>query len=536
MTDGKKFEKVVTWKPGMPWKDAIEELKRRREAALLLGGKEKIERQHSRGKMTVRERIERLVDKGTFFEVGSLMGRGTYDEEGNLLDFANAGFVNGMAEIDGRLVALGGEDFTVSGGSPAGIHKDPSFFIQPVALQYGIPVIQLLDGVGFSTQDYAGMGRMTLPDSSDIWRWPVMALHEVPVISAILGPAAGHVAGQAMLCHFSVMVKGTGQVFPTGSPLVSRSLSYEIDKDELGGTKVHRESGAIDNEAADEDDCLRQVKHYLSYMPNNVWEIPARIDLGDDPNRREEDLLGIVPIERKKPYDMYKLIRLLVDKGEIFEMRRYFGRGMITAFARMDGYAVGILASNPMFNAGAIDGKTAQKTARFIDLCNMFSIPMVLLPDVPGLMIGMDAEKQATVRHGMTGIMAGIEATIPKVQINLRKAYGMGSGVFNSLNGMQSLQLRFGWPSGEWGPIPIEGGVAAAYRRDIESAPDPEKRRRELEENLLKLRSPFRCAESGDVMDIIDPRETRPIICRFIKAAQPFLKRNAGPKRSVRPS
>lgn len=355
-------------------------------------------------------------------------------------------------------------------------------------------------------------------------------------MSAIMGPAAGHVAGHAVLCHFSVMVKGTGAIFPAGPPVVARALGQEVTKEELGGTWRHtRETGVVDNEAQDEEDCFQQLKLFLSYMPDNVYEVATRRDMGDDPNRREEALLGIVPIHRKKPYDMYQLIRLLVDKGEFFEMRRGYGRGVITAFARMDGYVVGILASNPMSNAGAIDGKTAQKMERFIDLCNCFNIPMVLLPDVPGFMIGPEAEAEGTIRYGMAAMMAAVEATVPKVQINLRKSYGMGGGAFNSVGGMLTLNLRFGWPSGEWGAIPIEGGVAAAYRRDIASSPDPDARRRELEDKLITLRTPFRAAEAGDVMDIIDPRDTRPVICRFIKAAQPQLKRNAGPKRSVRP-
>ena len=296
-----------------------------------------------------------------------------------------------------------------------------------------------------------------------------------------------------------------------------------------------RETGVIDNEAEDEDDCFRQIRAFLSYVPDNVHEIPPRKDLGDDPNRRDEELLGIVPIDRKKHYDVYKLIRLLVDRGEFFEMRKYYGRALITAFARMDGYVVGIFASNPMFNAGAIDGKTAQKMARFIDLCNCFNIPVVLLGDVPGFMIGSVAEREGTMRYGMVAVMAAQEASVPKVHIALRKSYGMGGDAVSGVGGMLNLNLRFGWPSGEWGAIPIEGGVAAAYRRDIESSPDPEARRKELEEKLVGGRSPFRAAEAGDVIDIIDPRDTRPVICRFIRAAQPALKRNAGPKRSVRP-
>ncbi len=536
MSNEDDFEKITTWKPGLEWEVALEEMRRRKEEVQKLGGKERVAFHHEHGKLTIRERIELLVDKDTFFEVGSMMSKSQYDENGNIVAITPAAFVEGLAEIDGRPVTLGGEDFTISGGSPAGIHKSANFFMQPMSYQYGLPLVQLCDGAGASAASYEEQGRMFLPSGTTLWWWDVQLLNKVPVVSAVMGSCAGHVAARAVLSHFSIMVRGTGQIFPAGPPVVSRALSEDIHKDDLGGTAMHaRETGVVDNEAEDETDCFRQIREFLSYMPNNIWEVTPRMDLGDDPNRREEELLGIVPIERVKPYDMYRLISLLVDKGRFFEIRKYYGRSIITGFARMDGYAVGIVASNPKVLAGAIDGKAAQKMARFIDLCNLFNIPVIILGDVPGFMIGSVSEKEGTMRYGMNAVMAAQEATVPKVHIALRKSYGMGGDALSSVGGMLSLNLRFGWPSGEWGAIPIEGGVAAAYRRDIANSPDPEARRRELEDRLLKLRSPFRAAETGDVIDIIDPRDTRPIICRFIRTAQPALKRNTGPKRSVRP-
>ncbi len=530
-----KFNKITTWKPGMEWAVAIEELRQRKEAVKQMGGTERIDRQHKEGKLTIRERIEALVDRDTFFEVGTTMGRSTYDENGDIVDFTPAAFVEGLAEIDGRLVAVGGEDFTISGGSPVGIHKDEVFFMHPMVLQYGIPLVQLKDGAGANAASSEGTGHTPLPNGM-FWGTDVKVLHEVPVVCAIVGPTAGHVAGRSVFSHFSIMVQKTGQIFPSGPPVVARALNEDIHKNDLGGSKIHtRESGVIDNEAEDEEDCFDQIRRFLSYMPNNVHEIPPHKDMGDDPNRREEELLEIVPINRKKPYDMYRVIRLLVDKGEFFEMRKYFGRSTITAFARMDGYVVGIIASNPKFLAGAVDAKAAQKIARFVDLCNFFSIPALLLEDTPGLMIGPEAERQGTMRFGVNALMAVQEATVPKVHLAMRKAYGVGNDVFSGVGGPNALNLRFGWPSGEWGAIPIEGGVAAAYKRVIQSAPDPEAKRKELEDRLIAMRSPFRAGEAGDVIDMIDPRDSRPIICRFIKAAQPYLKRNAGPKRSVRP-
>jgi len=535
MSSENEFKKITTWKSGMDWTVAIEELRQRKEAVRRMGGKERIDRQHKEGKLTIRERIERLVDKDTFFEVGSTMGLSKYDENGDIIDFTPAAYVEGLAEIDGRMIAIGGEDFTVSGGSPAGIHKDEVFFMHPMVLQYGIPLVQLKDGAGASAAASEGRGHTPLPNGM-FWGTDVQVLHKVPVVCAVVGPTAGHVAARAVFSHFSIMVRKTGQIFPSGPPVVARALSKEIHKDDLGGTRIHtRETGVIDNEAEDEDDCFDQIRKFLSYMPDNIYEIPPYKDMGDDPNRREEELLGIVPINRKKPYDMYRVISLLVDKGEFFEMRKYFGRAAITAFARMDGYVIGIIASNPMFNAGAVDGKAAQKISRFVDLCNFFSIPAVLLADVPGLMIGPEAERQGTMRFGVNALMAVQEANVPKVHLAMRKAYGVGNDVFSGVGGPNALNLRFGWPSGEWGAIPIEGGVAAAYKRVIESAPDPEAKRKEIEDKLIMMRSPFRAGEAGDVIDMIDPRDSRPIICKFIKAAQPYLKRTAGSKRSVRP-
>ena len=530
------FEKITTWKPGLGWDIAMEEMRRRKEIAKLMGGKERVDRHHSQGKLTIRERVDRLVDKDTFWEAGPMMGKGKYDENGDLIGFTPAAYVEGFAEIDGRMVTVGGNDFTIAGGSPPGIEKHSPYFMMPMSYQYGIPCIHLSDGAGASAAAYEEANRMFLYPAGQWW-WDTQLLGWVPVAAAVLGSCAGHVAARTVLSHFSVMVKDIGQIFPAGPPVVARALSEDIEKDALGGTKMHtRETGVVDNEAEDEDDAFQQIRDFLSYMPDNAREIPAHKEMGDDPNRLLTDIMEIVPIDRRKPYNMYKVIERLVDKGKYFEMRKYFGRAVITVFARMDGYAVGIIASNPWVNGGAIDGKSAQKFARFCDLCSLFNIPAVILSDVPGFMIGSVAEKEATMRWGMVALQAAQEASVPKVAIVMRKDYGMGGATTSSMDSFLGLDLRLGWPSGEWGAIPIEGGVAAAYRRDIESAPDPEARRHELENQLVGVRSPFRAAEAGDCIDIIDPRETRQIICRFIKAMQPALKRNAeGPKRSVRP-
>ena len=516
------------------WSQSVAEIARRRDLAAEMGGEERVARQRAQGKLTVRERIDRFVDPGSFLEVGGMAGTGEYDAEGRLTGFIPAGYVLGLGTVNGREVCVGGEDFTVRGGSGGG-GKGPGRWLQPAALQRRIPLVQFADGAGASARSYDDAGRMHLPDGNQ-WARDAELLSKVPVCSAIVGPSAGHVAGRAVLSHFSVMVKGQGQVFAAGPPVVKRAIGEDLTKEELGGVGVHvRASGVVDNEAEDEADAFRQIRAFLGYLPPNVWEMPPRIESGDPADRREERLLSIVPRDRTRWYDMRELIGLVVDNGEFFEMRRSFGRSLITAFARFGGYPVGVIANDPKVYAGAMTADSADKQTHFVDLCNTFSIPVVLFVDVPGFMIGSRSEREGVMRAGMRAVVAGASASIPSIAIQVRKSYGMAGDAAACLGGPEALKMRFGWPSGEWGSIPIEGGVAAAYRREIENAPDPEERRAEIEERLLQGRSPFKVAEAFEILDIIDPRETRAAVCRFIAGAQDALRRNLGPKGPVRP-
>jgi acetyl-CoA carboxylase carboxyltransferase component len=520
--------------PRRSWIEAVQEIEQRREFAAEMGGPERIARQHVQGKLTIRERIERFLDPGSFFEIGGMVGEGEYDDQRRLTGFKPGAYVMGTGTVAGRPLCVGGEDFTISGGS-GGAHKGPADFIQPFAREYRIPLVQFADGAGASAKSYEDAGRMHLPDGK-MWALDVDLLASVPVVSAVMGPAAGHVAGRAVLAHFSVMVKGQGQIFASGPPVVKRALGEDVTKEELGGTDIHvRQSGVIDNEAKDEEDAFRQIREFLSFLPPNVWEAPPRGPITDGPDRREERLLSIIPKERTRAYDMRELIRLVVDDGHFFEMRPYFGGSLITAFARMHGYPVGVIANNPKVGAGALTAQAADKHTHFVDLCNAFNIPVVAFVDVPGFMIGTAAERTGLMRAGMRAVVAGVQARVPHIAIQVRKSYGMAGDAVSCLGGGGSLNLRFGWPSGEWGSIPIEGGVAAAYRRVIESAPDPEAMRLEIEQRMQANRSAFRVAEAFEILDIIDPRATRPIICRFVETAQPLLRQLAGPKGAVRP-
>ncbi|WP_419932017.1 carboxyl transferase domain-containing protein [Candidatus Poriferisodalis sp.] len=276
---------------------------------------------------------------------------------------------------------------------------------------------------------------------------------------------------------------------------------------------------------------------FLSYLPNTTSQVAPRIDTGDPPDRRPEELLNIIPTNRRAGYDARALIRHVVDNGEFFEMRQHYAGAIITGFARLDGYSVGVVGSDPMRLAGAMDGDGADKYAHFVDLCDAFNLPMLIFLDMPGFMLGSAAERKATMRRGVRALIASAEASVPKVEFNVRKSYGVAADAPNSIGLPHNLNLRFGWPAGEWGGIPIEGGVAAAYRREIDAAPDPEAHREMIEERLLRLRSPFKAAMHGDVVDLIDPRETRRLACTFVKLAQPVLEELARRpnKRAVRP-
>lgn len=525
-----------SWKPGMAWERAVEDIHYVRGLAREMGGTERVERQHAGGRYTVRERVDKIVDPGSFVEAGPLVGAAEYDGDGNLRAFTPGAYVMGLAEIDGRPVAIGGDDFTISGGSPHDVHKKPHDFIHPLAIQYGLPCIHLVEGVGHSSKSDEASGHMGLP-AGDLWHRNIELLRRVPVASAILGSVAGWPAALALLSHFTVMVKGRSQIFPSGPPVVQRAIGETLDKEALGGSHVHvHQSGQVDNEADTEEEAFEQIKRFLSYLPNTTAEVAPRVPSGDPPDRRPEELLHIIPTNRRRGYDARQLIRLVVDDGELFEMRRHWAGALITGFARLDGYSVGVLGSDPMKMAGAMDGDGADKYEHFLDLCDAFNLPVVIFLDMPGFMLGSAAERKATMRRGVGALIASAEAKVPKVEFNVRKSYGVAADAPNSVGLPDGVNLRFGWPAGEWGGIPIEGGVAAAYRREIEAADDPDAHREAIEERLLRLRSPFRAAHQGDVVDLIDPRDTRMLACRFVKLAQPMLARLAErPKRVVRP-
>jgi len=369
------------------------------------------------------------------------------------------------------------------------------------------------------------MRRSHVPALPD-WNVSAELLSMVPVAAAALGPVAGLGAARVAAAHFSVMVRATSQVFVAGPPVVRRALGKEVTKEELGGVAIHaRGSGVVDNEAASEDDALAQLRRFLSYLPASVFEAPPRREAQDDPERREEALLSLVPRERRKTYDVRKLLELVLDRGSIFEIARGYGRPLATALARLDGIPVGVMANDPRQLAGAPDADASQKMTRFVDFCDQFHLPVVNFVDNPGFLIGPEAEKRGTVRQGVRALIAVYQARVPWCSVIVRRVFGVagaGHGQHHRLN------LRYAWPSGEWGSLPIEGGVEAAYRRQLDAAADPEALRNRLEEELASLRSPFLTAEAFGVEEIIDPRDTRPLLVEWARTAYTLVQQDLG--------
>ncbi|MDD5287735.1 MAG: carboxyl transferase domain-containing protein [Dehalococcoidales bacterium] len=510
----------------MVWQSEIDEMKYRESLAEQLGGKEGVQKQHENGKLTVRERVAKLADTGSFREVGKLAGVGTYEGE-KLVAFRPANSVAGICTINGRKVALSGGDFTVRGGAADAAVGDKPTFVMKLALDWHMPYIRLLDATGGSVRTFEQMGRTYVPDSNDRCAIAGQLLGIAPVVSAVLGSVAGLPAVEACLAHFNLMVKGTSQVFAGGPPVVKAALGYDIKKQELGDerTQVY-EGGVIDNLVDNEEQAFETIKRFLSYLPNNVWEMPPRVETKDDPNRREEKLLSIIPRERKRTYNPYQILKYVLDRDSLFEIAPFYGRSRITGFARVNGYPVGVMINNPMFLGGSLDVAAGSKVIRFLQLCDTFHLPLVYFADEPGFMVGIEAQKQGIVRAGAKVVLATCATKMPWISFIIRQCYGVAGQNHNRPGGMFK---RVAWPSVNWGSMHIEGGASAAYRREIEAAPDHEAKRAEIERMLQAIASPFRTAEAFDIEEIIDPRESRPILCEFIETAQSMIKNQLGP-------
>lgn len=518
------------------WESALQRIEEEKKIAAGLGGADRVQRQHAQGRLTIRERIEAIAED--FTEVGEFSGFTVRDSAGNRVARLPSSYVCGLATVDGREVALGGEDFTVRAGAPQ-TYLDRykggmGGFVEDLANEYKIPLIMFMEGIGgdVSAQDDVGHSYLV---SSLSWKRSIDLLGEVPVLVAVLGSAAGGTAGRAVLSHFSVISDGS-VLFAGGPPVVRRALGREVDKHDLGGAKMHTSvSGAIDNFAEDEADAMQQIRAVLSYLPQNVWELPPRGDRTDPVDRSCDEILKIIPENRRRPYRMREVIRTIVDHDSYFEMGSDWGGSIITAFARIDGIPVGLIANNPMHLAGALDAAAAEKQIRFTDLCSTFHLPIVNFVDVPGFMVGPDAERASVLRWGMRTIQALVEAEVPIVTVHVRKAYGMA---VSATADPDSLGLRIAWPSAEWGDMPIEGGVEAGFRREIDAAEDPEAFRREVEQRMLEAADPWKTVEAFGMEMMIDPRTTRKVVAKFLNASLHSMRAKLGPRKkswSMRP-
>ncbi len=509
----------------MSWKPEVDEIEARREAARALGGAAAIARQHERGRLTIRERLEMLVDTGSLDEQAPIAGEAERDESGRVTAFHPANYLLACARIDGRPIVVGGEDFTQRGGSPSPAGLRRSVYAETLAIDLRLPLIRFLEGGGGSVAGTAGKGggpRMAGDPVYSASRFVSIAklLQIAPVASAALGAVAGFPAARLAASHFSVMTRDTAQVLIGGPALVERALGETLTKEQLGGARVHARSGVVDNVARDEADAIDQMKRFLSYLPSNVLALPPIDDsTKDDPERREQRLLEIIPRARRKVYKMRTIVEAIFDRTSFFEFTAGYGRGLITGFARLAGHPVGVVANDPRFYAGAMEAEGSLKMRRFVDLCDTFHLPIVSLVDEPGFMIGSASERAGTMRFGVEAISRVVTSRVPWCSIIVRKAYGVAAAAHFGSGGHV-----LSWPSAEVGALPIEGGVAVAFRSEIEAAEDPDARRVELEEAFAAQRSPFPRAESFSVHDLIDPRETRPRLCRWLERVWPLLR------------
>jgi acetyl-CoA carboxylase carboxyltransferase component len=500
----------------MSWEPEIEELKRRLDLARAMGGADNVERQHKAGRLTVRERIDRLLDQGSFHETGALAGAAQYEGD-RLVTIRPANFVMGTGRVNGRRVVVGGDDFTVRGGANDASIGGKQGYSEKMARELRLPLVRLVDGTGGggSVKTYEVTGRTYVP-GNPAWDVVAAAMSEIPVVAAALGPVAGLGAARVACSHFSVMVRGISQVFVAGPPLVERAFGTPIDKESLGGWKIQVEGGGVDNVVDSEDEAFAEIRRFLSYLPQNVWQMPVRATPDDDPRRRDEPLLSLIPRNRRRGYDPRKLIGHIVDRASFFELAPKYGPSLVVGLARLDGYPVGVLANDPAHVGGALTAAGSEKMTRFVDLCDTFHLPVVNFVDQPGFLIGPQAEREGTIRKGVRALQAIYQASVPWLTVIVRRVFGVaGAGHAN----VQALNWRYAWPSGDWGSLPLEGGIEAAYKRELEAAPDRGALMKEIEARLNTFRSPFRTAEAFNIEEIIDPRDTRPLLVDWVPLA-----------------
>lgn len=498
------------------WDSLLEELEQKRVKAFEGGGERRITREHQAGRLTARERIHLLVDSNTFVEYGVFATTPSHE-----VGEKPSSYVCGTAKIDGRTVAIGAEDFTIEGGG-TGLHLAKlkggwGGFIEEIAYSYKIPLILLIQGVGGSIaiQEEIGYPHYVPALSA----FPIAELlTKVPVVAAVLGPTAGSSAARAGLSHFSVMTKNQACLFAGGPPLVRQALGIDVDKLALGGSQVHTvESGLIDNEAIDEQDAIDQIRLFLEYLPSNVDQLTIPIDFEKSLGRQSDAILRLMPTDTRAPFDVRPIIEEIFDEESFFEIGENYGSAVINGLARLGGLACGVIASNPLHNAGALDSPSSEKQVRFVDLCNTFHLPIVYLADVPGFMIGPEAERSGVMRSGIRAVHAIQTASVPVYTVQIRRSYGLAAAATGN-NKPHSVHI--GWPTGIWGDLPLEAGLEAAHAKELAASDDPGALRQELLHYYENQNSPWRTISKFGITDIIDPRDTRMRLFQIMELAR----------------
>jgi acetyl-CoA carboxylase carboxyltransferase component len=516
------------------WQPELGELAYRHSLTDEMGGPERVARQRAAGRLTVRERLELFCDTGSWQEVGRLAGHARYAEDGSLDTFTPTNIAIGRARLDGRPVVIAADDFTVRGGAADPVSTQKQIYAEQMAGELRVPLIRLLDGTGGggTVASLIEFGRTYVPHNPG-WDRVVENLGRIPVIALALGPVAGLGAARLVTSHVSMMVRDLSQVFVAGPAVVEAGMGERLGKEELGGARVAARAGTVDLVADSEEQAYHLVRSVLGYLPPNAWRLPDRGPVGDDPARRDEALRELVPRNRRTPYDMRTLLMSIVDNGSLLELARPYAPGAITALARLDGWTVAVVASDPRVYGGGMTADGADKVARFVDLADTFHLPIVHLVDQPGFVIGGAAERSGAIRHGARAIAAVYQSRVPWATVLVRRVFGVAGAAHRPHH---RYSYRIAWPSGDWGSLPIEGGLEVAYKRMLAQAgPDAERMRAEIAERLESVRSPFRTAESFLVEEIVDPADTRPLLCEWVGWAYAELATETlGPRPTTR--
>lgn len=504
--------------------DRINELREKRERAMIGGGPDRIDAQHKKGKLTARERLDLLLDPGSFKELDVFVTHRTSDFGMDEKKFPGDGVVTGYGKVDGRLVYVFSQDFTVFGGSLGEMFAEKVVKVMDLAMRNGAPFIGLNDSGGARIQE----GVLSLGGYAEIFFRNVLASGVVPQISAIMGPCAGGAVYSPAMTDFIMMVKGTSHMFITGPEVIKAVTGEEVTFEQLGGAMSHNQKSGVAHFAAEnEEHCIEMIKTLLSYLPSNNLDDPPRIETGDDINRMDEELAEIVPEESDQPYDMKDIILRVVDNSEFLEVHEHWAKNIVVGFARLNGYSIGVVGNQPKMLAGTLDIDSSTKGGRFVRFCDAFNIPLLTFVDVPGFLPGTAQEYGGIIRNGSKLLYAYCEATVPKMTVITRKAYGGAYDVMCSKH--IRADINFAWPSAELAVMGPDGAVNIIFRKEIKASDDPEKKAEELVSDYReKFANPYIAAQMGYIDDIIEPQETRP---KLIDALDTLLT-----KRETRPA